>query len=193
MACSYTFNGKVYESYQTLVEQLDSAEIESALSILFSLKQDDVYDSIMSLKKDYKFKQWEKSNYNGIDGEPPIEIGDYMSIQQFIDSSYFMIDGEAPMFKMVFEDYLKYKKEDLVDSKHMSEEEADMYIGLMRQRWEVIAKDAYDLHRLVVSAKGKSEELTYQELSANTVGTSFQGIVDKVEEASSNIIRQVFL
>ena len=193
MACSYTFNGKVYESYQTLVEQLDSAEIEAALSILFSLKQEDIYDSIMSLKKDYKFKQWEKSNYNGMDGEPPIEIGDYMSIQQFIDSSYFMIDGEPPMFKMVFEDYLKYKKEDLVDSKHMSEEEADSYINLMRQRWDIIAKDAYDLHRLVVSTQGKSGELTYQELSASTVGTSFQGIVDRVEEASSKIIRQVFL
>lgn len=161
MACSYTFNGKVYDSYQTLIEQLDSAEIESALSILFSLKQDDVYDSIMSLKKDYKFKQWEKSNYNGIDGEPPIEIGDYMSIQQFIDSSYFMVDGESPMFKMVFEDYLKYKKEDLITNKHVKEEEADSYINLMKDRWEVIAQDAFDLHRLLVSTKGKGDQLTY--------------------------------
>ena len=193
MACSYTFNGSVYDSYQTLVEQLDNAEIETALSILFSLKQDDVYDSIVSLKKDYKFKQWEKSNYNGMDGEPAIEAGDRMSIQQFIDSHYFMVDGEPPMFKMVFDDYLKYKKEDLVESKRMSEDEAEMYVNLMKQRWEIIAKDAFDLHKLMVSTKGRSDNLTYQELSVSTVGTAFQGIVDRVEEASSKIIRQVFL
>ena len=139
MACSYTFNGESGLSYQDLISKLSSSEIDNALAILFSLKQDEVYDSISDLKKDYKFKQWQKSNFNSIDGEPSIDAGENMSIQQFIDSHYFMVNGEAPMFKMVFDDYLKYKKEYLVSNKHIKEEEAESYINLMKSRWEVIA------------------------------------------------------
>lgn len=193
MACSYTFNGEPGLSYQELISKLSNSEIDAALAILFSLKQDQVYDSIQNLKKEYKFKQWQKSNFNSIDGEPSVDAGENMSIQQFIDSHYFMINGEAPMFKMVFDDYLKYKKEDLVSNKHIKEEEAESYINLMKSRWEVIAKDAFDLHKLLVSTKGKGDQLTYQELSGGAIGTSFQSIVDKIEEASSKIIRQVFL
>ena len=193
MACSYTFNGEPGLSYQELISKLSNSEIDTALSILFSLKQDQVYDSIQDLKKEYKFKQWQKSNFNSIDGEPSVDAGENMSIQQFIDSHYFMVNGKAPVFKMVFDDYLKHKKEDLVSNKHMKEEEAESYIKLMKSHWEVIAKDAFDLHKLLVSTKGKGDQLTYQELSGGTIGTSFQSIVDKIEEASSKIIRQVFL
>jgi len=65
------------------------------------------------------------------------------------------------MFKMVFEDYLKYKKEDLVSNKYMKEDEAEAYVELMKSRWEIIARDAFDLHKLIVSTKGKNEHLTY--------------------------------
>lgn len=194
MACEYIFNGSNPMSYQQLIESLDNADIDTALSILFSLsKQDDVYDSIAQLKKEYQFKTWNKTTFNSIDGEPSLDAGNNMSIQQFIDSHYFMVNGEPPMFKMVFDDYLKYKKEDLIDSKKMSENEAEEYVNLMKDRWEIIAKDAFDLHKLLVGTKGKTDELTYQELSSSAIGTAFQGIVDKVESAASKVIKQVFL
>ena len=193
MACTYIYNGQDPVSYQTLIQQFTDKDIENALSILFSQTQESLYDSISELKKDYQFKQWEKSTFNGMDGEPSVEAGENMSIQQFIDSHYFTVNGEAPMFKMVFEDYLKYKKEDLVSNKYMKEDEAETYIELMKSRWEIIARDAFDLHKLIVSTKGKNEHLTYQELSSSAVGTAFQGIVDKVEHAASDVIRKVFL
>ena len=195
MACNYTFNGKVYSSYQELIDSLDSAEINSALSILFSLedKQAQVYDSLMALKREHQFKQWEKSNFNSMDGEPSIDVKDGMSIQQFIDSAYFTIDGDRPVFQMNFEEYLERKTKELVESKAMSEEDATAYVTVMEDRWEKIAQDSFDLHRLVVSTKGKGEQLTYQELSQSTVGTSFQSIPDKIEEVSSAVIKKVFL
>lgn len=193
MACTYIFNGKKYDSYTELIEQLDSADIDKALSILYSLKQDDVYDNIVELKKEYKFKQWQKNTYNGIDGEPSIDAGENMSIQQFIDSHYFMIDGESPTFKLVFEEYLAKKKEHLVKSQHLSEEEAELLINTQKDRWEIIAKDAYDLHRIIVSTKSSNDSTSYQELSANTVGTSFQVITDKVKDAADKVIGKVFL
>ena len=194
MTCTYRFNGGDLMSYQELIDSLSGSDIDKALSILFSMsKQDSVYDSIMKLKKEYQFKTWGKSTFNSMDGEPSVDAGDNMSIQQFIDSHYFMINGEPPMFKMVFDDYLKYKKEDLVNSKKMSETDAEEYVNLMKDRWEIIARDAFDLHRLLVGTRGKTEELTYQELSTSATGTAFQGIVDKVEAAASKVIRQVFL
>ena len=193
MKCTYTFNNEVGLTYAELIERLSNGEIDAALSILFKYTQESVYDQIIELKKDYQFKSWQKQTYNHIDGEPSVNAGENMSIQQFIDSHYFMIDGEPPMFKMVFEDYLKYKKEDLIANKTMTEEEADTYINLMKDRWEIIAQDAFDLHKIIVSTKGSSDNLSYQELSASTVGTSFQGIVDKVQKASTEIIKKVFL
>lgn len=193
MACKYTFNGNVHDSYQELITHLSEEDIDKALSILFSLsdKQEQVYNSIVELKEKYKYEF--KKSTNIIDGEPSLETTENMSIQQFIDSHYFMINGEPPMFKMVFDDYLKYKKEDLIATKHIKEEEAEAYVNLMKDRWETIAKDAFDLHKLLVSTRGKGEELTYQELSVNSAGTAFQGIADKVEKASSEVIKKVFL
>ena len=76
MACSYTFNGEPGLSYQELISKLSNSEIDAALAILFSLsdKQTKMYDAINEVKKDSKFKQWEKSNFNSIDGEPPIDV-----------------------------------------------------------------------------------------------------------------------
>ena len=197
MACTYTFNGKSDYSYTELIKQLDSADIDKALSILYSLKQNDVYDKLVELKErqkqTYKFKEWEKKTYNGIDGEPSIDAGENMSIQQFIDSHYFMVNGKSPMFKLVFEEYLEKKKEHLVKSQHLSEEEAELLINMQKDRWEIIAKDAFDLHRIIVSTKSSKDSTSYQELSANTVGTSFQSITDKVKDAADKVIGKVFL
>ena len=197
MACTYTFNGKSDYSYTELIKQLASADIDKALAILYSLKQDDVYDKLIDLKEKqkeiYKFKAWEKKTYNGIDGEPSIDAGENMSIQQFIDSHYFMVNGEPPMFKLVFEEYLEKKKEHLVKSQHLSEEEAELLINTQKDRWEIIARDAFDLHRIIVSTKSNKDSTSYQELSANTVGTSFQAITDKVKDAADKVIGKVFL
>lgn len=193
MACVYTYNGEPNLSYEDLIQKLSNSDIEQALSILFKLSQDQVYDQLKKIKKEYQFKQWEKSTYNGMDGEPSVDAGKDMSIQQFIDSHYFMVDGKPPMFKMVFEEYLKYKKEQLVKDKRMTEEEADKRVSLMKDRWKVIAKDAFDLHRIVVSTVGKNNQVQYEDLKKQAQGTSFQGSVDKLQEASSKIIRQVFL
>jgi hypothetical protein len=145
------------------------------------------------LKKEYKFKQWQKNTYNGIDGEPSIDAGENMSIQQFIDSHYFMVNGEPPMFKLVFEEYLEKKKEHLVKSQHLSEEEAELLINTQKDRWEIIAKDAFDLHKIIVSTNSNNDSTSYQELSANTIGTSFQAITDKVKDAADKVIGKVFL
>jgi hypothetical protein len=113
-----------------------------------------------------------------------------MSIQQFIDSAYFMVDGgEPPMFQMVFEDYLKYRKQSLIKSKKMDESEAERYISLMKDRWEIIAKDAYDLHKILVSAKSNNDTNSYIDLATNIKDTAFENIIQTVHEASSNIIK----
>lgn len=192
MECEYIYGGQKLK-YQQLVEQIQNIDLEGALSIVYKLDQDDIYNSIIKLKKEYQFKQWEKSQYRGIDETPSIDVGDDMSIQQFIDSAYFMVNGEPPMFQMVFEDYLKHRKQVLIESKKMNESEAERYISLMKDRWEIIAKDAYNLHKILVSAKSKNDTNSYIDLAANVKDTAFENIIQTVHEASSDIIKQVFL
>lgn len=38
MGCKYRFNNKVYNSYQSLIEEFSDGDIQSALAILYSLE-----------------------------------------------------------------------------------------------------------------------------------------------------------
>lgn len=191
MGCEYIFNGVTYSSYQELIDGFSATDLENALAILFSQtdKQTMVFDSLMELKKKHQYT-W--SEYNGIDGEPSLEVGDRMSIQKFIDSHYFMIDGKPPMFKLDRDEYLKHKKKELVSSEVMTEEDAEAYVHTIQENWDTVGKDAFDLHKLLVSTKG-GDELSYQELSASAGQTAFANIAHKVVNASSDIISKVFL
>ena len=40
MGCKYRFNDKVYNSYQSLIEEFSDGDIQSALAILYSLEHD---------------------------------------------------------------------------------------------------------------------------------------------------------
>lgn len=196
MNCTYKLDNEHVGSYTQLVKLLNEADIDSMLSILFSLdpetKQENVVRKIKEVKKEYFLENVNNSSFN-IDGEPTLKVSDKMTIQQFIDSHYFTVNGGSPVFKMVFDDYLTYKRKDLIDNVKMSEDQADEFIHNMRDKWEIVAKDAFDLHKLLVSVKGKKDKLSYQELSSNAVNTAFQNIVPTLEEAASKVIQKVFL
>ena len=54
MGCKYRFNNKVYNSYQSLIEEFSDGDIQSALAILYSLEHDKqtlLYDKLDKLKK----------------------------------------------------------------------------------------------------------------------------------------------
>lgn len=38
MGCEYRFNNKIYNSYQSLIEEFSDGDIQSALAILYSLE-----------------------------------------------------------------------------------------------------------------------------------------------------------
>ena len=193
MECKYTFNNESGLTWEQLLEKFSEDEIQTALSILYSRSQDSVYDSLLELKKKHAYA-FKAGSYSGMDGEPTVDTKDKeMTIQQFIDSHYFTVDGEAPMFKMVFADYLKYKKEQLINSKRMREEEAEAHINTMKDRWEIIAKDAFDLHKLLVSVGSNADKASYEDFRHAAKDTSFSKIVDKLKTASDSVIRQVFL
>mgnify|MGYP003314686731 CR=1 FL=1 len=102
MTCEYRFNGGEPMTYQALIDNLSGADIDTALSILFSLsKQDAVYDSIMQLKKEHQFKTWEKKTFNSIDvlinnaGVAQNTPFDQISVEEF-DA---LIEGENKTYK----------------------------------------------------------------------------------------------
>lgn len=119
MECTYTFNNESGLSWEQLIQRFSEDEIQTALSILYSRSQNQVYDSLLELKKKY-VPSFKKDSYSVIDGEPYVNTSDKsQTIQQFIDSIAFTVDGERPMFQMVFDEYLKRKKEHLIKTKKM--------------------------------------------------------------------------
>ena len=90
MGCKYRFNNKVYNSYQSLIEEFSDGDIQSALAILYSLEHDKqtlLYDKLDKLKKEYKFAANKESPIDDVD----INVGKDFTTQTFIDSAYFTI------------------------------------------------------------------------------------------------------
>lgn len=191
MECSYLFNGKVYNSYKNLIEALDSSEIDQALSILYSLKPEEVANTILRANRQFNLKIRNKS-VAAMDGEPDIDSGRYLSLQQFIDSPSFTIDGKAPIFQMDFNRFLDYKKKDLMMNHDMTEDEAEEHVKGMKEHWDIIAKDAFDMHKILVSAPDDYLQPSLDSIIKNSEGTAFQNIPNSLENASIKILQQIF-
>ena len=73
----------------------------------------------------------------------------------------------------------------------MDESEAERYISLMKDRWEIIAKDAYDLHKILVSAKSNNDTNSYIDLATNIKDTAFEERIYTIFNFSSN--RNIFI
>lgn len=181
MGCKYNFNGKVYNSYQSLVENLSESDIQSAMAILYSLeadKQSQLFDKIDQLKQDYKFKK--TSMMDDVD----IDSKDSFTTQTFIDSAYFTINGKSPMFRLDFDnEYLPLVKDQLI-SQGYTEEQATQAVQLRKNNWETIAKDATDAHRIIVSSQSSDDDRHY---SGAALNTAFQPVFNKL----GNVVKQV--
>ena len=187
MSCKYIFNGKVYNSYQSLVEGLSDGDIQSALAILYSLEHDKqtlLYDKLDKLKKEYKFAANKESPIDDVD----INAGKDFTTQTFIDSTYFTVNGQSPMFRLNFDtEYYPIMKEQLVKEGY-SEQQADEAIKTRKQNWETISKDAADVHRIIVSSTSQDDDRHY---AGATLNTSLQPVFDKMGKVVKDVEKEV--
>lgn len=188
MGCEYVFNGVQSKSYAELIESLENVDISQFTDILFSQasKQDIVYDKINTLKTTSRFVGEEQM----IDGGPDVEHDDNtFTTQTFIDAALFQVGDETPMLRLNTEQYVEKMKERYVKDGEMTQEMADQWGDLVQERWDTIAKDALDFHKLIL---GDSSDSLY-EWSTRTANTSFAGITQKIKDAESEIFRYVML
>lgn len=186
MGCIYIKDGTTYNSYQELVSSFTDADISTALSILFSLdhnKQTTLYDKLDKLKSEYKFGG-QSSMMDDVD----INAGKNFTTQTFIDSGYFTINGKPPIFRLNFEtEYLPIVKEQMMNE-GMSEEEATNAIKMRQSNWEKIAKDAVDIHRIIVSSNSKDDDRHYAGAALNT---AVQPVFNQLREVVNRVEKEV--
>ena len=195
MECVYIFNNKGY-SYQELIETLaNSNDLHSVLSLLYSLddvdKQNITFDRLKELKKEFRLTSSKLPSDNlstfSMD-ESDIEVGsNYYTTQTFIDSGQFMLDGDVPGFRLNFDDYLNVEKKKMTKS-GMSEEEADARGQLIKSKWNKLAKDGTDLHRIVVSSTKNDD---FRHFSGASLNTAYQGIYDRLPAVVEQVEREV--
>ena len=195
MSCIYTYNGKSYEGYDALVAALEADDISTALSMLFSLetsKQQATYDQIDKLRKDYKLSPYalENSSYSALSGDPDIQVdkSKYFTTQTFIDSGYCMVNGEPPVLRLNTDEFLQTEKDFMIKS-GATELEAQARCEKIKDNDERIAKDAYDLHRIIVSSNSNEDD---RHFSGAALNTSFSGIYDQLGPLSRQIWKDIF-
>lgn len=187
MGCKYRFNNKVYNSYQSLIEEFSDGDIQSALAILYSLEHDKqtlLYDKLDKLKKEYKFSANKESPIDDVD----INAGKDFTTQTFIDSAYFKVDGRPPMFRIDFDnEYLPIVKEQLINQGY-TEQQAEDTIKQRKQNWETIAKDAADTHRIIVSSTSQDDD---RHFAGATLNTSLQPVFNQLHEVVNSVEKEV--
>lgn len=189
MPCEYTFNGETYGSYQALIEALSNENFDSIADILFSKgdKQAIICDAIQSARKEAFLST---SNTQLIDGGPDIEHdSDTFTTQTFIDSAYFKVGGESPIFQLSTEDYVRQMKEKFVADKVKTKEGAEEWGETVQERWDTIAHNALDFHKLML---GEHTTSAY-EWSTKTANTAFSGITNQVMKAQEEIFKRVMM
>ena len=188
----YIYNNKLY-SFEALLEELSSVPLDKSLAILYSLQVDrqaTIYDKIQELKKEYKLKANVASSdaaFN-FDEDGDIKPTSGFTTQTFIDSAYFDLDGDRPGFRLNVEEYLSLQKE-LYKQQGLSEDDAKFKCELIRSKWDKIAKDATDLHRIIVSSNSNSDDRHYSGASLNT---SFQGIYTQLGDIVKQIQKDIW-
>ena len=187
MGCKYRFNNKVYNSYQSLIEEFSDGDIQSALAILYSLEHDKqtlLYDKLDKLKKEYKFSANKESPIDDVD----INVGKDFTTQTFIDSAYFKVDGKPPMFRIDFDnEYLPIVKEQLINQGY-TEQQAEDTIKQRKQNWETIAKDAADAHRIIVSSTSQDDD---RHFAGATLNTSLQPVFNQLHDVVNSVEKEV--
>ena len=188
MGCKYRFNNKVYNSYQSLIEEFSDGDIQSALAILYSLEHDKqtlLYDKLDKLKKEYKFSANKESPIDDVD----INVGKDFTTQTFIDSAYFKVDGKPPMFRIDFDnEYLPIVKEQLINQGY-TEQQAENTIKQRKQNWETIAKDAADINRIIVSSTSQDDD---RHFAGATLNTSLQPVFNQLHDVVNSVEKEVF-
>ena len=187
MACTYVYNGVKYNSYQELVNALTDQDMSNIADILFSQtsKQDMLYDKLQNLKRSSNLSA---QNAQIIDGGPDIEhAANEFTTQTFIDSQFFSIGNQPPLFRLSTADYVATLKRKMVADGDMTQDQADAWGDLVQQKWNTIADDALDFHKLIL---GDSSDSLF-EWSQRTAGTAFSSITEKVLQAEKDIFFQV--
>lgn len=185
--CTYTYNNVTYNSYQELVTALLNTDTEGFRDLLFNKTdiQDVTYDLIKSVQSAKKYVLEKSTMIDG--GAEWSSEEDAFTTQTFIDSAYFKIFGEAPMFQLSVDDFLKKVQEERIKKEGISEEEAESWGKTVKEKWNEIANDAKEFHSMM--SLPSNEDLYFW--SKRVHKTSFAAIAEKVQEAEKNIYFQV--
>lgn len=190
MTCKYSYNGKIYNSYQELLEELSTNEgLDAALAILFSKdlehKGENIHQKLTDLIKEYKFSKSAGIINDGVDIETDNKI---FTTQTIIDSAYFNVDGDVDMFRLNRKEYLDNLHKRYIEQEDLTDDEATRKCQQVDLHWDKIAKDASDLHRILVSTRTDDDIRTFMGAALNT---SFYGIADQLQPTLQEIRRNI--
>lgn len=177
-------------TYQQMVDFL--IKNQDAYGILYSKneefhsKQDTIIDQLEKLKEigiqqSIESKKLQES-YNFMDDPELIKSDDQnYTTQTFVDSQMYVDKDGNPILQVMNNvEYLNYRRK-LLESQGLSPSDIDMQISIIANSGKRIAKDGYDLHKIILQEWGaKSDEQgkfhDLNETLNNTKGTAFEDI-----------------
>ena len=189
-------------SYEQMFDLLK--ENQTAYSILYAkseeegayVKQKLTFEKLEELKskglsESKESKKLSSAYQLGDDVEMIDPDGDNYTTQTLVDSKVFADKTGQPLVRPYNEqEYLKEQRA-IFESQGLPQEEIDAKINLLRDKSRNIAKDAYDLHKIILKEYGKSHDVS--ETFANTEGTSFKNYSNLIHGTIyPNIIHKVF-
>lgn len=207
--CTYIYRGDNEDSgreytYQELGDKLLNSL--QALGILYAKtealqgyeKQATLVTKLTELKKEglQKYKEGKgminPADRGGalIEGGADLDVGERdFTVQTLIDSNYYTDRNGKQLMKVYDnEEYIKAQAEEL-KKQGLSQDEIDAKIAVLKTKGAKIAKDSYDLHKILLKERGiRDNTYTIDDTIKATAGTVFAPLADKIHDSVANKI-----
>lgn len=191
MACEYriyTKNGEIVGeySYEELVNFFEQGGYKDFSDIIFKkgTKQDAIRSEVLKANKDFKIKMSESKH----DSNPEYTSGDSFTTQSLIDSGYFRFKGIEIVREQNDEDYVKNAAKAFIEESkrlgsEISQEEAVQKAEKQLEKWDVINKDAKELHSLLNKFNFDEDDL--YDFIKLLKGTKFENLAGSIYQQIS--------
>lgn len=206
MACVYSFKGQSNLTYQELLDLISDSDLNGIMDLLFSegSRADEVYDQLNTLKSE----QIEKSKMakaaveaeirtledlprakiveNMIDGSPLIK--GVFTVNDFLKSTMFRINGESPMFQFDNKQYVEYMKAHYIETGKMTIDQANQWGEDILTHWDTLGAASANFHKLMMMGQGTGNDWHSR---ASEHAPEYVDIYDKLGKAQTAIFEKL--
>ena len=149
-------------------------------------KQGETIDKIQALKEAglarYRDGKGLKQSYSFMEDSADLKVDDNdFTVQTFIDSNFYIDKNGNPLMHVFNNEEWIERQRLLYANQKMDPNEIEQRINILKDKGQKIAKNSYDLHKIILKERGSTNtEYTLEDTEEATKGTVFEHLAEEI-------------